>query len=113
MTVGALNFPGVSPRLSLRRPAGPWCSKNAYGPSEVSWRSNPFRVRARDSRSLFRKRLAPARRFMDKSAETVRILLADDQPILRDGLRTLLEAGAGLRAIREAGEGIGAVQGGR
>src|SRR3989442_199820 len=111
MTVEALSFPGVSLRLSLRRRAAPWCSKNAYGPSEVSWRSNPFRVTARDSRSLFRKRLAPARRFMDKSAETVRILLADDHPILRDGLRRLLEVEPDLRVIGEAGDGIEAVKG--
>ena len=36
---------------------------------------------------------------MDKSAETVRILLADDHPILRDGLRRLLEVEPDLRVI--------------
>ena len=48
---------------------------------------------------------------MDKSAETVRILLADDHPILRDGLRKLLEVEPDLRVIGEAGDGIEAVKG--
>jgi DNA-binding NarL/FixJ family response regulator len=48
---------------------------------------------------------------MHKSAETVRILLADDHPILRDGLRKLLEVEPDLRVIGEAGDGIEAVKG--
>src|SRR5438094_4884478 len=111
MTVEALSFPGVSPRLSSRRPAALWCSKSAYGPSEVSWRSNPIRVTARALRSLFRKRLTATRKFMDKSPETVRILLADDHPILRHGLQKLLEVEPDLRVIGEAGDGIEAVKG--
>ena len=47
---------------------------------------------------------------MDKSAETVRILLADDHPILRHGLRKLLEAEPGLRVIGEAADGVEAVK---
>ena len=48
---------------------------------------------------------------MDKSPETVRILLADDHPILRHGLRKLLEVEPDLRVIGEAGDGIEAVKG--
>src|SRR5438094_4269162 len=58
MTVEALSFPGVSRRLNLTRVAGvPWCSKNAYGPSEVSWRSSRFPATAPDSKSLYRREL--------------------------------------------------------
>src|SRR5207249_12041877 len=58
MTVEALSFPGVSRRLNLTRAAGvPWCSKNVYGPSEVSWRSSRFPATAPDSKSLYRREL--------------------------------------------------------
>ncbi len=42
---------------------------------------------------------------MDKKAETIRILIADDHPIFRDGLRKLLEAEAGFQVVGEAGDG--------
>ena len=45
-----------------------------------------------------------------QTPDTVRILLADDHPILRDGLRRLLEAESDLRVIGEAGDGIEAVK---
>jgi DNA-binding NarL/FixJ family response regulator len=37
---------------------------------------------------------------------TVRVLLVDDQRLLREGLRTLIELHADLRVIGEAGDGI-------
>ncbi len=46
---------------------------------------------------------------MHKSSQTVRILLADDHPIFRDGLRRLLEAEAGFRVVGEASDGAEAV----
>jgi two-component system nitrate/nitrite response regulator NarL len=45
---------------------------------------------------------------MDKAA--VRILIADDHPIFRDGLRKLLEAEPGLRVVGEAADGAEAVK---
>jgi DNA-binding NarL/FixJ family response regulator len=50
---------------------------------------------------------------MDRPAQGVRILIADDHPIFRDGLRRLLEAEPGLHVIGEASNGAEAVQLGR
>ncbi len=50
---------------------------------------------------------------MDRPAQEVRILIADDHPIFRDGLRRLLEAETGLRVIGEASNGAEAVKLGR
>ena len=36
---------------------------------------------------------------------SIRILLADDQTIIRDGLRSLLEACSDIRVVAEAGNG--------
>ncbi len=47
---------------------------------------------------------------MDKSSPTIRILIADDHPIFRDGLRRLLEAEPGLKVIGEASDGAEAVK---
>ena len=41
--------------------------------------------------------------------ETVRILLADDHPIVRRGLKQCIEEGPGLRVIAEAGDGEAAL----
>jgi two-component system nitrate/nitrite response regulator NarL len=46
---------------------------------------------------------------MTKGSGTVRIVLADDHPIFRDGLRKLLEAEDGFQVIGEAGDGKEAV----
>lgn len=46
---------------------------------------------------------------MDKSQKTIRILIADDHPIFRDGLRKLLEAEPGLKVVGEACDGAEAV----
>jgi two-component system nitrate/nitrite response regulator NarL len=46
----------------------------------------------------------------ETTSKTVRILIADDHPIFRHGLRTLLEAEPDLRVIGEAGDGAEAVQ---
>ena len=46
---------------------------------------------------------------MHKTSQPVRILLADDHPIFRDGLRRLLEAEPGFRVVGEASDGAEAV----
>ena len=47
---------------------------------------------------------------MDRQPEPIRILLADDHPILRDGLRRLLEAEPGFKVVGEASDGAEAVK---
>jgi DNA-binding NarL/FixJ family response regulator len=47
---------------------------------------------------------------MNPSAQEVRILLADDHPIFRDGLKRLLEAEVGLKVVAEASNGAEAVK---
>jgi DNA-binding NarL/FixJ family response regulator len=42
---------------------------------------------------------------MDKAANTIGIVIADAQPIFREGLRKLLEAKAGLRVVGVAADG--------
>jgi len=46
----------------------------------------------------------------NKRAQPVRIVIADDHPIFRDGLRRLLEAEPDLKVIGEACDGIEAVK---
>jgi two-component system, NarL family, nitrate/nitrite response regulator NarL len=45
-----------------------------------------------------------------RKAQTIRILIADDHPIFRDGLRRLLEAEEGLEVLGEASDGAEAVK---
>ena len=45
-----------------------------------------------------------------KKPQTVRILIADDHPIFRDGLRRLLEAEPDLKVLGEASDGAEAVK---
>lgn len=45
----------------------------------------------------------------DKRSRPIRIVIADDHPIFRDGLRRLLEAEPGLKVIGEAQDGAEAV----
>ena len=47
---------------------------------------------------------------MDKRSQPIRIVIADDHPIFRDGLRRLLEAEPDLRVIGEASDGAEAVK---
>jgi two-component system, NarL family, nitrate/nitrite response regulator NarL len=47
---------------------------------------------------------------MDKRTQPIRIVIADDHPIFRDGLRRLLEAESGLKVIGEASDGADAVK---
>src|SRR5580700_5897965 len=46
----------------------------------------------------------------NRRSQPIRILLADDHPIFRDGLRRLLEAEADLKVIGEACDGAEAVK---
>jgi len=41
---------------------------------------------------------------------SARILIADEHPIFRDGLKRLLETEPGLRVVGEAGDGVAALQ---
>lgn len=47
---------------------------------------------------------------MNPNGQEVRILLADDHPIFRDGLKRLLESETGLKVIAEASNGAEAVK---
>ena len=47
---------------------------------------------------------------MDNKKSPIRIVIADDHPIFRDGLRRLLEAESGLKVIGEACDGTEAVK---
>ncbi len=47
---------------------------------------------------------------MDKNPQPFRILIADDHPIFRDGLRRLLEAEPGFRVVGEAEDGAKAIE---
>ena len=59
-------------------------------------------------RSAYRNTEKP---LMDnKRSQTIRIVIADDHPIFRDGLRRLLEAEPGLKVIGEASDGADAVR---
>lgn len=42
---------------------------------------------------------------------TLRVLLVDDDPLVRAGLRTILSAASDLRVVGEAGDGAGALDG--
>ena len=46
----------------------------------------------------------------NKRSQNIRIVIADDHPIFRDGLRRLLEAEPGLKVIGEAADGSDAVK---
>src|SRR5438105_15097886 len=46
----------------------------------------------------------------NRRSQPIRIVIADDHPIFRDGLRRLLEAEADLKVIGEASDGAEAVK---
>lgn len=48
--------------------------------------------------------------LMKESSEKIRVLIADDHAIFRDGLRKLLEAEPDFKVVGEAGDGELAVQ---
>jgi len=47
----------------------------------------------------------------DKPTRPVRVLIADDQPLMRQGFRLILEAQAGIEVVGEAADGAEAVRG--
>src|SRR5438046_10442331 len=46
----------------------------------------------------------------NRRSQPIRIVIADDHPIFRDGLRRLLGAEAGLKVVGEASDGAEAVK---
>ena len=63
----------------------------------------------REHRSEERGRSGAAR-GSERSVETVRVLLVDDEELVRFGLRTVLESVGGFRVVGEAGDGAAAVR---
>lgn len=47
---------------------------------------------------------------MDENSAPIRILIADDHPIFRDGLRKLLETEPGFQVVGEAADGVEALR---
>jgi len=47
---------------------------------------------------------------MDKRTHPIRIVIADDHPIFRDGLRRLLESEGDMKVVGEACDGLEAVK---
>jgi len=47
---------------------------------------------------------------LNSSASTIRVLLADDHPALRVGLRVLLEQAPGVEVVAETGDGVQALE---
>ena len=47
---------------------------------------------------------------MDRRTHPIRIVIADDHPIFRDGLRRLLESEGDMKVVGEACDGIEAVK---
>ncbi len=47
---------------------------------------------------------------MDNAANAIHFLIADDHPVFRDGLRSLIEARQGFRVVGEAADGAEAVR---
>src|SRR3979411_1197674 len=50
------------------------------------------------------------RQIMDKRVHPIRIVIADDHPIFRDGLRRLLESEGDMKVVGEACDGREAVK---
>jgi len=50
------------------------------------------------------------RQSMDKRIHSIRIVIADDHPIFRDGLRRLLESEGDMKVVGEACDGLEAVK---
>ena len=48
---------------------------------------------------------------VENEARPVRVLIADDQPLMRQGFRLILEAQTGIEVVREAADGAEAVRG--
>src|SRR6266576_1663284 len=71
-------------------------------------RENQVQARDRVWRSTFHK---SGKQLMDsRRSQPIRIVIADDHPIFRDGLRRLLEAEADLKVVGEASDGAEAVK---
>src|SRR6516162_1542133 len=79
--------------------------KNGFAPSEATWFWNRHQDTVRGWRSQF---LRKDTNCMD-DRPSVRIVIADDHTIFRDGLRRLLEAEPELEVVGEAADGAEAV----
>ena len=58
---------------------------------------------------LEKPRRLPGRRHVGRVADVIRVVLADDQVLVRTGFRALLESEPDITVVGEAGEGAGAV----
>ncbi len=54
-----------------------------------------------------------ARQPIDPAAPPIRVLLCEDQTLMRHGLRTILELEPGLSVVGDAADGPGAIEGAR
>src|ERR1700722_15341103 len=73
-------------------------------PWAASWRLNPCLGAARAWRLRFQ------RKPLDNQPSPIRVLIADDHPMFREGLRLLLEMDARIRVVGEACDGQQAVE---
>src|ERR1022692_1832751 len=91
-------------RASIRASSGAWaCSGWRSGSAAWagSWRSIPNRAAEPASRPSCRSRTLP----IETDTMPIRILLADDHTVVRDGLRALLERQSDMVVVAEAGDG--------
>src|SRR5262245_319050 len=105
MTVRASTSRGGSPRASWKNGASdPRSSKSAHVSLEPSSPSIRRLESARDSSSHSATESMPDQPFH------VRIAIADDHQIFRDGLRRLLESEPGFEVVAEANDGLDAIR---
>src|SRR2546422_6164868 len=60
--------------------------------------------------SIPRRKRGPAYLLRCRLAESIRVLIVDDHPVVRQGLRAFLEARNGVEVVGEAGDGAEALR---
>src|SRR5689334_16141694 len=86
----------------MRSGWAPQSSRSAPAFSQPISPSIPCPARARASNS-------PSVKAVPETTATIRIAIADDHQIFRDGLRKLLESEEGFEVVAEAGDGSEAI----